>query len=307
MTDHAQQMPAAPRAKETVLKALGVPRGPHHLFYRHSIWVRMAHWLNALFLAVLLMSGLGIFNAHPALYIGNGSDFERPVLSMTAEQNSDGSLTGTTWIALKPFDTTGLFGASREDGQWMARGFPAWATLPGPQWLAMARQWHFAFAWLLVINAVLFFAWGLWSGHFRRDLVPDKADIRHLPREIVQHAKLKFPHGEAARRYNGLQKLAYSIVIFVLGPLVVLTGLTMSPTMDAAFPVLPWMFGGRQTARTIHFLCAFSFLGFFIIHIVMVMLSGTWNNLRSMVTGWYAIQEHRREPERPEEKADGHG
>jgi thiosulfate reductase cytochrome b subunit len=294
MTEHAQQRPAAaPGVKNTVLKALGVPHGPHYLFHRHSLWVRATHWLNALCLAVLLMSGLNIFNAHPALYIGNGSDFERPLLSITAQQNEDGSLTGTTWIALKPYDTTGLFGASKEDGQWMARGFPAWATLPGAQWLAMARQWHFAFAWLLVVNAALFFAYGLWSGHFRRDLVPDGKDIRHLPQEIVQHAKLQFPHGEAARRYNGLQKLAYSIVIFVLGPLVVLTGLTMSPTMDAAFPILPWIFGGRQTARTIHFLCAFSFLGFFVIHIAMVVLSGSWNNLRSMITGQYAIQKER--------------
>ncbi len=292
MTDQAQRMPAMPQspAKSAVRTALGVPQGPHTLVYRHSMWVRAAHWVNALCLVILLMSGLGIFNAHPALYIGNGSDFERPILSMTAQQNNDGSLTGTTWIALKPFDTTGWLGASREDGQWMARGFPHWATLPGPQWLAMARQWHFAFAWLLVANAALFFAWGVWKGHFRRDLLPDRTNIRHLPHEIVQHVKLRFPHGEAARRYNGLQKLAYSIVIFVLGPLIVLTGLTMSPTMDAAFPQLLWLFGGRQTARTIHFLCAFSFLGFFIIHIAMVVLSGAWNNLRSMITGWYAIE-----------------
>ena len=111
-----------------------------------------------------------------------------------------------------------------------------------------------------------------------------------LPQEIADHARLRFAKGEAAKHYNALQKLTYFLVIFGLGPLVVLTGLTMSPTMDAAFPFLPWLFGGRQSARTIHFLCAFSFLGFFIIHIVMVVLSGTWNNVRSMITGRYAIE-----------------
>ena len=110
-----------------------------------------------------------------------------------------------------------------------------------------------------------------------------------MPREIAEHARLKFSHDETARHYNALQKLAYCLVIFVLGPLIVLTGLAMSPTMDAAFPILPWMFGGRQSARTIHFICAFSFFGFFLVHIAMVMLSGTWNNLRSMITGKYVI------------------
>ncbi|HEX3754971.1 MAG TPA: cytochrome b/b6 domain-containing protein [Rhizomicrobium sp.] len=275
--------------KDAALKALGIVGKPRDFFYRHRAWVRVAHWLNAVCLAILLMSGLAIFNAHPALYIGNGSDFQHPVLSLTAMQDREGSLTGYTWIGGHPFNTTGVLGASKENGQWTMRGFPSWATLPGPQWLAMGRQWHFAFAWILVINAILFFAYGLWSGHFRRDLLPTGRDIAGLPHEVVQHAKFHFPRGEAARRYNALQKLAYVFVIFILGPLIVLTGLTMSPTMDAAFPILPWIFGGRQTARTIHFLCAFSFLGFFLVHIAMVVLSGTWNNLRSMLTGWYAI------------------
>jgi thiosulfate reductase cytochrome b subunit len=286
------ELPSArqPRIRDAILNALGMPTRPHYTFYRHRLWVRMAHWIAAVCLAILLMSGLAIFNAHPALYIGNGSDFDHPALSLTAMQNSDGSLSGYTWIGMHAFNTTGVLGASKEDGQWTMRGFPSWATLPGPQWLAMGRLWHFAFAWILAVNGILFFAYAFWSGHFRRDLIPGKMDIAHLPREIVRHAKLKFARGEAARQYNVLQKLAYVTVLFILGPLVVLTGLTMSPTMDAAFPILPWMFGGRQTARTIHFLCAFSFLAFFLVHIAMVVLSGAWNNLRSMLTGWYAIE-----------------
>ena len=272
--------------------ALGLtPSGPHYFFYRHKGPVRLAHWVNALCLLVLLMSGLNIFNAHPALYWGEDSNFSHPLIAMNAMTDDDGAVVkGVTMLGAKAFDTTGVLGASREEGALTARGFPAWITLPGPNWLAMARQWHFAFAWLLVINGVGFFAYGLLSRHFGRDLVPRLADLKHLPREIADHLRLKFPHGENARRYNGLQKLAYCVVLFIVAPLIVLTGLTMSPTMDAAFPVLPWIFGGRQSARTIHFICAFSFLAFFIVHIVMVILSGAWNNLRSMLTGWYVIR-----------------
>lgn len=286
-----QAAKARSRVPERLRRALGlVPSAPHYFFYRHSLLVRASHWINALCLAILIMSGLNIFNAHPALYWGNGSDFDHPALMLGAMTNGAGDVaTGVTLVGNQQFNTTGLLGASKLDGQLTARGFPGWATLPGPNWLAMARQWHFAFAWLLVFNALIFFIYGLWSRHFVRDLAPKAADIRHLPREIADHARLRFPHGKEARHYNGLQKLAYCFVIFVLGPLIVLTGLTMSPTMDAAFPVLPWMFGGRQSARTLHFICAFGFFGFFLVHIAMVVLSGSWNNLRSMITGWYAI------------------
>jgi thiosulfate reductase cytochrome b subunit len=272
-------------------RVLGLkPDGPSSLVTRHKLLVRITHWVNALCLLLLLMSGLQIFNAHPALYLGKSSDFAHPVLAMTAADGPDG-LKGTTTIGHHQFDTTGLFGASEEDGFPAARGFPAWATLPGPQWLAMGRRWHFAAAWLFVLNGILFVAWTVWRGHLKNDLLPTRQDMRGLPRTVLDHLKLHFPRGDAARRYNGLQKLAYLVVIFGLGPLALLTGLTMSPTMDAAFPQLLWLFGGRQTARTIHFLCAFSFVGFFVVHIAMVVLSGAWNNLRSMITGRYIVED----------------
>lgn len=283
---------------DRVRAALGLrPAGPHYFLYRHKILVRVTHWINAICLTILLMSGLNIFNAHPALYWGNGSNFDHPALMLGDYENQFGEPTkGVTQVGDHEFNTTGVLGASYYGGELTSRGFPAWATLPGPNWLAMARQWHFAFAWVLVINAAIFFFFGIRSGHFIKDLIPSGADFRRLGHEIAEHIKLRFPRGEEARRYNGLQKLAYSLVIFLLGPLIVLTGLTMSPTMDAAFPLLPILFGGRQTARTIHFLCAFSFLGFVVIHIVMVVLSGTWNNLRSMITGWYVIARNRGRP-----------
>jgi len=272
-------------------KALGLaPEGPHYKFYRHALLVRLTHWANAIILFVMLLSGLQIFNAHPALYWGKTSDFDHPILSLTARWDGDTVTRGVTQIGSLQFDTTGVLGASKVDGEMTARGFPDWATIPGPQWLAMGRLWHFAFAWLFVVNGLVFVAWAYWRKHAQRDLWPTKADIRHLPREIADHVRLRFPRGEAAKRYNALQKLAYAFVIFVLAPLVILTGLTMSPTMDSAFPFLLWIFGGRQSARTIHFICAFSFLAFFIVHIVMVVLSGSWNNIRSMITGRYVIE-----------------
>jgi thiosulfate reductase cytochrome b subunit len=263
---------------------------PRTLFYRHALTTRLTHWANALILLVLLMSGLQIFNAHPALYWGKSADFVHPALSLTAESKDD-RLRGVTQIGDWHFSTTGYLGASEQQGAIVQRGFPWWLTLPSdsPN-LALGRLWHFAFAWLFVINGGLFALYAAVSGHFRRDLLPTGSDFRHLPREIVEHARLRFPKGEAAKRYNALQRLAYFFVLFILAPLVVLTGLTMSPTMDSAFPWLLWTFGGRQSARTIHFICAFSFVGFFVVHIVMVVLSGTWNNLRSMITGRYAIE-----------------
>ncbi|MBS0274321.1 MAG: cytochrome b/b6 domain-containing protein [Proteobacteria bacterium] len=267
------------------------PADPRVPFYRHPIFVRVAHWTNVIVLTVMLMSGLQIFNAHSALYWGYQSDFNHPLLSMVAMQNDDGSLKGVTQIGPWQFDTTGWLGASQVNGQWAVRGFPAWATIPGPQWLALGRLWHFFFAWLFVANGAIFASLAVYRGHFRRDLKPKVSDITGLPAEIAHHAKLQFPKGEAAKTYNGIQRLTYFTVIFIIGPLIVLTGLTMSPTLDSAFPFLPWLFGGRQSARTIHFLCAFSFVLFFIVHIVMVVLSGTWNNVRAMITGTYEIEQ----------------
>ena len=258
--------------------------------YRHTLWGRIAHWVNAGVLLIMLMSGLQIFNAHPALYWGATSHFDSPLLSMTAIRMPDGRIEGITWIGHAHFDTTGVLGASEIFGQVTPRGFPAWATLPSWQSLAAGRQWHFFFAWIFVLNGLAFAAYAFLSRHFNRDLLPKTADIRNLGKDILDHLRLRFPKGEEALHYNVLQKLAYFSVIYIVAPLIVLTGLTMSPTMDAAIPQLLFVFGGRQTARTIHFLCAFAFVGFFIIHIVMVVLSGPLNNLRAIITGRTAIE-----------------
>ena len=258
---------------------------------RHSPVVRICHWVNLLCLIVLLMSGLQIFNAHPALYWGQATEFDHPWLALGAADSGGGRMDGITRVFGHRFVTTGLLGVSDVAGQPQPRGFPPWATLPGVQWLALGRRWHFFFAWLLVINGLVYLAWGLVSGHFRRDLLPTHDQLRHFGRTLLDHLRFRFPKGEEAEHYNLLQKLAYLVVVFVLLPLIVLAGLTMSPRLDSAFPGLLAFFGGRQSARSIHFLLAAALLAFVAIHLLMVVASGLWNNIRSMITGRYAIEE----------------
>lgn len=281
----------APRAPAATERRPGWRTGHKLLIYRHSVWVRILHWVNVITLTIMLMSGLQIFNARPDLYWGATSHFSHPVLGMFAMQDNHGHTWGVTTVGSHSFVTTGLFGWSKGgDGSYTERGFPRWATLPSDTWLAMGRLWHLFFAWILVINALLYVVFGLISGHLRRDLWMTRTDWRRLGHTFLEHVRFRFPKGDEARRYNGLQKLAYLFVIFIVGPLIVLTGLTMSPTMDAGFPWLLSIFDGRQSARTIHFICAMTLLGFFVVHIAMVLVSGLWNNIRSMITGRYAIE-----------------
>ncbi|MGH8155809.1 MAG: cytochrome b/b6 domain-containing protein [Rhodanobacteraceae bacterium] len=260
------------------------------LIRRHTALVRITHWINFLCLAVLLGSGLGIFNGWPALYWGQATVFTRPLLAMYALPDGAGGETGITQIGQRKFTTTGWFGlSSGADGQPVVRGFPAWATIPGPLSLALARSWHFFFAWIFVINGAVYAAFALASRHLWRDLVPSLRQLRGIGGSIRDHLRLRFPKGEAARHYNVVQKISYLVVMFGMLPLMVATGLTMSPWMDAAWPWLLDVFGGRQSARTIHFVTAIALLLFFLVHVAMVLLAGPWNELRSMVTGRYRI------------------
>lgn len=260
------------------------------LVYRHAAVTRITHWINVLALTLLLMSGLNIFGAHPALYWGQKSTFARPWVSIGAEMKGN-DMVGVTQIGSARFNTTGVLGYSGKPGSREPVAFPSWATVPSERDLADSRHWHFFFAWLFVLNGLVYWLVGLGRGHIVKDLAPTKADLKpkNLWHEIVTHAQLKFPKGEEARHYNVLQKGAYLAVIAILLPLMMLTGLCMSPGFDAGAPWLVDFFGGRQTARTIHFLTAFSIVGFILLHLFMVVASGTWNNIRSMITGRYAI------------------
>jgi thiosulfate reductase cytochrome b subunit len=260
-------------------------------YYRHTLPVRIMHWVNVVAFFVLLMSGLQIFNAHPALNWGKSSyDGRPPLLEIGAAVDANGRAIGTTNVLGHTFETTGLLGASKgEDGELEARAFPAWATLPGPRWLSMARSWHFFAAWVFVINGIAYFLYGIASRHFARDIVPAGADWMSIGRSLIDHLRFRHPVGEAATRYNVLQKIAYLVVIFVLLPGIVIAGWAMSPYLDSLLPGWINILGGRQSARTLHFIIAFLLLGFVGVHVFEVIVTGVWNNLRSMITGGYDV------------------
>jgi thiosulfate reductase cytochrome b subunit len=249
--------------------------------------IRLTHWVGVICVTLLLLSGLQIFNAHPALYLGQASDFGQPIASIGAGQKGTRQI-GITRVFGYSFDTTGFLGLSGPSNDQHA--FPSWLTLPGYQDLATGRRWHFFFAWLLVLDGLIYLIYGIVSGHMWRDLVPSTRQLHHIGSSIVDHLRLRFPRGDEARHYNVLQRLSYLVILFIVVPLLMLTGLTMSPGLDAALPFLTDALGGRQTARTIHSICAFTLVCFAIIHIAMVLLSGVSNNMRSMITGWYVIK-----------------
>lgn len=255
------------------------------LIYRQKLATRITHWIWAVCLFFLLLSGFQIFNAHPTLYVGkqSGFDFNNTVVSMTGE-NTDSGPKGTTTILGHSFNSTGVLGVSNEAGQPSARGFPTWATIPAAQDLATGRVVHFFFAWILVFTLLIWLVVSLVNGHLRRDIVPGVADFRRLPRDILNHLQFRLDHGAG---YNTLQKLSYAAVLLVLLPLMVFTGLSMSPGMNAAAPWMVDLLGGRQTARTIHFTIMTLLVAFFVVHILMVFAAGPINEMRSMITGWY--------------------
>jgi thiosulfate reductase cytochrome b subunit len=258
--------------------------------YRHRLPVRLMHWTNVVCLFVLLGSGLQIFNAHPALYWGEASKFGKPAFALTGKPDASGVPRGQTRIGSHAFATDGVLGASKNLlGAHVARGFPTWATIPGAKSLADGRRWHFFFAWLFVLNGAAYLLWSLASRHLARDLWPTWPDLRGMGHSIVEHLKFKHPTGDAAARYNVLQKLAYLAVILVLIPGVILMGLGMSPDFDVLLGWLLDIVGGRQSARTWHFIFAMALLAFVAIHVFMVIVSGPVNQVRSMLTGRYDI------------------
>jgi thiosulfate reductase cytochrome b subunit len=269
----------------------GARRSGTYLYYRHTLPVRVMHWINVVALTILLLSGLNIFSAHPALNWGKSSYTGRePVFEISAREDANGDPVGVTTIFGHDFVTTGILGASAEpDGDLIPRAFPSWLTIPDNRWLAMARRWHLFFAWVFVINGLCYVAYSVSARHFARDLAPTAADWRSIGRSIIEHLRFKHPTGEAAKRYNVLQKLAYLTVIFVLLPLVILMGFAMSPWLDSLVPGWVDLFGGRQSARTIHFIVAWLLVAFVLIHVFEVVVSGLWNHLRSMLTGRYRV------------------
>ena len=214
---------------------------------RHSLLTRAWHWLNVVAIAILFFSGLNISNAHPWLYWGEA-----------------GFAPGEAWLALPRF--------------------PGWMTIPGYYSLAAARDWHFLAAWLFAVGLLVFLIALPFTRH-GRDFAPRRRELTRAAwrEDIARH--LKFDFAAHGRVFNLLQKYLYILVLFILLPLMVLTGLTLSPALDAAFPWLLDLFGGRQSARSLHFVLAWALFGFVVIHIAAVLLSGPVGQVRDMITG----------------------
>ena len=283
--------PAAPPIEPPLMppaQELPAPGPATEVIYRHTRVVRLTHWVNVICITLLLLSGLQIFNAHPMLYWGKyGADADKPFVSIGADDWRKPNPRGLTQIGPLKLDTTGFLGVSGGH----IRGYPAWLTLPSTQNLAAGRRWHFFMAWIFVLNGAVYLLSNAINGHFRRDLAPTGRQLtpKHIWRDIIDHIKLKHPVGEEAKHYNVLQKLAYLGVILLL-TLMVMTGLTMSPGFDAFAPGLLWLFGGRQSARTIHWICANLIVLFVLVHVVEVFIAGVFNEVGSMITGRYRIK-----------------
>lgn len=222
--------------------------------FRHRLATRLWHWTNAVSVVILIGSGLGISNAHPRLY----------------------------W---------GRFGANFDHAWAQLPRFPAWLTIPANYNLALSRRWHLFFALVLAFSLLAYMVASLVNRHFQRDLKFRRGELApaHLAEDVRDHLAFRFHDPDDPGRYNTLQKLSYAGVIFVLLPLVILTGLALSPGMDAAWPWLLDVFGGRQSARSLHFLTMGALAAFVVIHLVLVILAGVVNEVRSMITGRWRV------------------
>ena len=215
---------------------------------RHALSTRIWHWVNAISVIVLFMSGLNISNAHPHLYWGD-------------------------------------YGFSPEEAWLSVIRFPGWATIPDYYSLAAARDWHVVFSLVLGFGLLFFMISALFNGHMKRDIFARAREWKpaNILTDVKEHLRLNFDHGEG--KYNILQKISYSAVILLLLPLLILTGMVMSPGMEAAWPWLTDLFGGRQSARSLHFLAAWGMFAFFLVHIALVLLAGPIHQIRDIITG----------------------
>ncbi len=223
---------------------------------RHGVVTRVWHWVNAVAVLILLGSGLGISNAHPRLYWGRyGANFD------------------PAWATLPRF--------------------PSWLTIPANYNLAISRRWHLLFALVLGFGLLAYMIGGLVTRHFQRDLRIRGRELRPaaLWADLKHHLAFRFHDPRDPRAYNLFQKLSYVLVLFVALPLAILTGIALSPGMNAAWPWVLEILGGRQSARSIHFITASVLALFTIVHLVLVILAGAGNEVRSMITGRWRVPE----------------
>jgi thiosulfate reductase cytochrome b subunit len=223
---------------------------------QHAALVRVTHWLIALSFFALLVTGVEILISHPRFYWGETGNDNTPVLF---------SLPIPSSRALVP---TGYGYVLRDQNGW-------------------SRRLHFEAAWVVVLTGFLYLAFGFFGGHFRRNLLPAAADRswKGLATGVRRHLRFRRPSEEEAGSYNVLQRLTYLFVIFVLFPLVIWTGLAMSPAITSAYPATVTLLGGRQSARSIHFFVSIFLVLFLLVHVTMVWLAGFRKRVGAMITG----------------------
>lgn len=228
---------------------------------RHPGIVRLTHWLTVIAFFALLLTGLEILISHPRFYWGEtGNIHTQPLFKIPIPSSRSTVPTGYGYVL--------------------------------PDQNGWSRYLHFEAAWLAVLTGLLYFSYGIVSGHFRRNLIPSDLSGSAISTVIRQHLRFARPPASEAWAYNVLQKLAYATVVFVFFPLIVWTGLAMSPGIAAAFPALVSTLGGQQSARTLHFFLTILLTLFLVIHVAMVILAGFRERMRAMTSGNPTSKEH---------------
>jgi len=251
---------------------------------RHARWVRATHWIGAASVLALAFSGFVILMAHPRLYWGDaGNDLTPALLELPISRNHrHGGWTTPTRFA--EIDGRARRAGPTEVGDAPVSASRTYEIFNKNGW---GRSLHFLAAWGLVATGAIYLLGGVLSGHVRAHLIPRPGELTatHLARELADHLRLRIRPATGGPQYGLLQKCAYASVVFVALPLTVLTGLTMSPAITAAFPFLLTLFGGVQSARTIHFALWASLVLFVAGHVLMVALSGFRRQVRAMTVG----------------------
>ena len=223
---------------------------------RHSLLIRVTHWLTTIAFLALLVTGLELVVSHPRFYWGEtGNVNTQPLFKIPIPSSRNLVPTGYGYVM--------------------------------PDQNGWSRYLHFQSAWLLILTGLLYVGVGLFRGHFRRALIPARSDLsaKQLMTSIADHLRFKRPSMEEAWSYNVLQRLAYLLIVFVGFPLIIWTGLAMSPSFVSAFPAAVNLLGGQQSARTLHFFLTGALVLFLLVHVLMVILAGFWGRVRSMITG----------------------
>lgn len=223
---------------------------------RHAFVVRLTHWITVLCFLALLVSGLEIVVSHPRFYWGEtGNVLTKPLFQIPIPASRKLVQTGYGYVL--------------------------------PDQNGWSRALHFQTAWLLILTGLLYVIWGFVAGHFAKNLVPGKDHLSWgaVRRTVISHLRFERPSEAEAWSYNLLQRGSYLFVVFALVPLLVWSGLALSPAFDSVFPAAVNLLGGRQSARTIHFFATLALVAFAALHVGMVWFAGFWGRTKAMITG----------------------